>query len=81
MTRVPNLPWLHNLFDNAAMAQPMKLQQTRINADAYCACGCLREHKHRVTQTVHSDYGSGWRVLYFASDACKTRFNKARVAQ
>jgi hypothetical protein len=63
------------------MAQPFQQQrkQRLINCDGYCACGCSREHKQRVTQTMHSAHGSGWNVLYFASDACKTRFNKARV--
>jgi hypothetical protein len=78
MTPVPDLLWPHDLFSHAFMAQPLQQQQKqmRINSDAYCACGCSQEHKHRVTQTMH---GSGWNVLYFASEACKSHFNKARL--
>jgi hypothetical protein len=83
MTTVPDLPWPHDLFSHAFMAQPLQQQQRemRTNTGAYCACGCSQEHQHRVTQTVHSAQGSGCDVPYFPSNACKSRFNKARVGR
>jgi hypothetical protein len=56
MTLVPDLPWPHDLFSHAFIAQPLQQQQKqkRINCDAYSAYDCLEEHKHRVTETMHS---------------------------
>jgi hypothetical protein len=76
---VPDLAWPHDLFAVSRGAQ--LLSQLQLKADGMCRCGCGREHKNRVTQTVHSSRGNGWHVLYFASDTCKTRFNQARAAE
>ena len=60
----------------ALMAAPLELRER----EDLCPCGCKQTHRQRVTQTIRSVYGQGWHVLYFSSDSCKSKFNRARVA-
>jgi hypothetical protein len=78
---LPTLEWPADLFadaDKLVAVQPLT-QQRSGKVEDLCTCGCLQQHKQRVTQTVHSAHGAGWHVLYFASNSCKSKWNKARV--
>ena len=77
------LPWPRNLFgENATIAELMAEaaltdQRTQISNEL-CPCGCRREHKHRVSQTLRNPYGRGYDVIYFSSDTCKSKWNRER---
>jgi hypothetical protein len=75
------LPWPRNLFGNSAtiaelMAEAAQFGQEAPVADGLCPCGCRREHRHRVSQTLRNSYGRGYDVIYFSSDACKSKRNR-----
>jgi hypothetical protein len=84
LLRLEQLPWPRNLFgENATitelMAEAAHLEQGARTTDDLCLCGCRREHKHRVSQTLRNPYGRGYDVIYFSSDACKSKWNRERV--
>lgn len=82
---VPRLPWPRSLFQDqpALIDELVALDQRfgvrKVNSQDLCGCGCGHEHKHRISQTARSPYGSGWQILYFASDACKSRYNQQKA--
>src|SRR5271166_2109163 len=83
--RLEQLPWPSNLFGEPAsiaelMAQAAQLsEQAGENPEEVCPCGCRREHKYNVSQTLRNPYGRGFDVMYFRSDACKSRWNQERM--
>ena len=85
LRRLEQLPWPRNLFGMPAsiaelMAMAAQLsEQPDNNPDDVCPCGCRREHKHNVSQTLRNPYGRGFDVKYFYSDACKSRWNRERM--
>ena len=40
-----------------------------------CPCGCNREHKRNVSQALRRPRGPGFNVIYFWSEACKSKWN------
>ena len=84
LRRLEQLPWPRNLFgENATIAELMAEaaltdQRTQISNEL-CPCGCRREHKHRVSQTLRNPYGRGYDIIYFSSDACKSKWDRERV--
>ena len=84
LRRLEQLPWPRNLFGvNATIAELMAeaalIEQGPRVSDELCPCGCRREHKHRVSQTLRNPYGRGYDIIYFSSDACKSKWNCERV--
>jgi len=85
LRRLEQLPWPKNLFGETAtlaelVAGAAQLSdQVSANPDAACPCGCRREHKHNVSQTLRNPYGRGFDVLYFRSEACKSKWNRERM--
>jgi len=85
LRRLEQLPWPSNLFGEPVsiaelMAEAAQLsEQTDENPGHVCPCGCRREHKHNVSQTVRSPHGRGFNVMYFWSDTCKSRWNTERM--
>ena len=86
LRRLEQLPWPRNLFgENATLAELMAeaalFEQAVQISDELCPCGCRKEHKHRVSQTLRNPYGRGYHVIYFSSDACKSKWNRERVEE
>ena len=84
LRQLEQLPWPRNLFgENATIAELMAeaalFEQLAQISDELCPCGCHKEHKHRVSQTLRNPYGRGYDVIYFSSDACKSKWNRERV--
>jgi hypothetical protein len=84
LRRLEQLPWPRNLFgENATIAELMAeaalIDQGAQISDELCPCGCRREHKHRVAQTLRNPYGRGYDIIYFSSDACKSKWDRERV--
>ena len=85
LRRLQHLPWPKNLFGEAATiaelvteaAQPA--EQAGENAGTVCPCGCRREHKRNVSQTLRNPYGRGFDVPYFLFEACKSKWNRERT--
>lgn len=84
LRRLERLPWPRHLFGVPAsiaelLAEAAQLsEQASENVDAVCPCGCRREHKLNVSQTLRNPYGRGFDVIYFWSDACKSKWNHER---
>lgn len=87
LRRLEQLPWPRNLFGDALSVAELMDEATRLseqageNRDRVCPCGCHREHKHNVSQTLPNPYGRGFDVIYFWSNACKSRWNRQRVQE
>ena len=83
LRRLEQLPWPKNLFGEPASIAELLNESTHGSdkADDLCPCGCRKEHKHNVSQTLRSPYGRGFNVVYFRSDACKTGWNQKRMAE
>ena len=84
LRRLEQLPWPRNLFgENATIAELMAaaelIEQGPQIPDELCPCGCRREHKHRVSQTLCNPYGRGYDIIYFSSDACKSKWSRERL--
>ena len=80
LQRLEQLPWPSDLFGEPATIHALIAQfedAAEITDDA-CSCGCRQEHKQNVTQTLRNPYGRGFDVIYFRSEACKMRWNRAR---
>ena len=81
---VEQLPWPRNLFGEPASIAELLAEAARLpaeNADDECPCGCCKEHRNNVSQTLRNPYGSGFDVVYFWSDTCKTRWNRQRMLE
>jgi hypothetical protein len=78
MMQTPTLSWPHNLFDNAAMAQPLPQEGVKFADDA-CPCGCGNMHRNNIPQTLRLPDGTGWQVIYFYVDSCKSKWNRERT--
>ena len=78
--RLEQLPWPRNLFGELTSIAELMAESAHAgeNADAACLCGCRKEHKQNVTQTLRNPYGRGFDVIYFRSEACKNRWNQKR---
>jgi hypothetical protein len=84
LQRLEQLPWPRNLFGANAtiaelMAEAAQFEQGVRISDDLCPRGCRKEHKHRVSQTLRNPYGRGDDVVYFSSNACKSKWNRERV--
>src|SRR3977135_3051860 len=77
LQHLEQLPSPRNLFgDLASIAELMaESAHSGENADGACSCGCRVEHKQNVSQTLRSQYGQGFDVVYVRSEACKKRWN------
>jgi hypothetical protein len=72
-------PFAENATIAELMAEAASIEQGAQISDELCLCGCRREHKHRVSQTLRNPYGRGHDIIYFSSDACKSKWNRERV--
>jgi hypothetical protein len=86
LQRLEQLPWPTNRFRDSAtiaelMAEAAQFWQAARISDNLCLCGCRREHKHRVSQTLCNPYGRGYDVIYFSSEACKSKWNRERMGR
>ena len=75
------LPWPRNLFGAPAsiaelMAEAAELSGPGKCRDNVCPCGCRREHRNNVSQTIRSPYGNSFNVVYFWSNVCKSKWNR-----
>jgi hypothetical protein len=84
------LPWPKNIFGNEAtiaelmaeLQQPLQNGRANLdnpNLDNLCGCGCGRQHKCNLMQTIRGPYGLGYSVVWFWSDACKGDWNRKRT--
>ena len=78
--RLEQLPWPRNLFGELTSIAELMAESAHAgeNADAACSCGCRKQHKQNVTQTLRNPYGRGFDVIYFRSEACKNSWNQER---
>jgi hypothetical protein len=73
LQRLEQLPWPKNLFGEPASIAELMAESTQLsvsageNADGACSCGCRKEHKQNVSQTLRNPYGRGFDVIYFVS--------------
>ena len=83
LRRLEQLPWPRNLFGEPASIAELIAESAHAgdNADAACSCGCRKEHKQNVSQTLRNPYGRGFDVIYFHSEACKNRWNQQQRRQ
>lgn len=75
------LPWPTDIFGDPVsiaelMAEAAELSGPRRCRDNVCPCGCRREHKNNVSQTIRSPYGHSFNVIYFWSSVCKSKWNR-----
>jgi hypothetical protein len=80
------LPWPKDLFGNYAsiaelMAEAAELSGPGECRDDLCSCGRRREHRNNVSQTIRSPYGHSFNVVYFWSNACKSKWNRDGMGQ
>jgi hypothetical protein len=61
------LPW-PKVFGNRASISERR--------DNVCPCGCRKEHRNNVSQTIRSPYGHSFNVIYFWSNTCKNKWNR-----
>jgi hypothetical protein len=84
LQRLEQLPWPRNLFGEPASIAELMAEAAQLsaeaggNADGACSCGCRKEHQHNVSQTLRNPYGRSFNILYFHSEACKSRWNQER---
>jgi hypothetical protein len=82
LQRLEQLPWPRNLFGELASIAELMAESAPAgeNVDGACSCGCRKEHKQNVSQTLRNPYGHGFDVIniYFRSEACKNRWNQER---
>ena len=70
--RLRRLPWPRNLFGELATIEELMAED--VNHTDRCASGCLKQYGHNVSQTQSIPYG--FSVIWFWSDACKSRCNR-----
>jgi hypothetical protein len=81
------LPWPRNLFGEPASIAELMDEATQLSAEAgedsnhACRCGCRRAHNHNVSQTLRHPYDRGFDVMYFWSEACKSKWNRQRMRE
>jgi hypothetical protein len=84
LQRLEQLPWPRNLFGEPASIAELIAEAAQLSADAggtaegACPCGCRKEHKQNVSQTLRNPYGRGCDIIYFHSETCKDRWNQER---
>jgi hypothetical protein len=80
LRHLEQLPWPRNQFGELASIAELMGDSAHHgeNADGACSCGCRKEHKENVSQTLRNPYGRGFDVIYFRSEACKNRWNQER---
>jgi hypothetical protein len=81
LQRLEQLPWPRNLFGDPASIVELMAESANFseNTDGACSCGCRKEHRLNVSQTLRNPYGRGFDVIYFRSEACKNRWNQERT--
>jgi hypothetical protein len=74
LQRPEQLPWPRNLFGELASIAELMAESAHADehADGACSCGCRKEHKQNVSQTLRSPHGRGF------SEACKNKWNQGR---
>jgi hypothetical protein len=86
LPRLEQLPWPRNLFGEPASIAELMAEAAQLsahasgNADGACSCGCHKEHKPNVSQTLRNPCGRGFDAIYFRSEACKNRWKQERRA-
>ena len=66
------LPSPHDLYSNCMSWQMSQaIQQQKLRSEDLCTCG--KEHRRLWPRTRHSEYGHGFNVMYYCSDACKSK--------
>lgn len=75
------LPWPRDLFGDRAgigerMTEAASLSCPEKHRDNVCPCGCRREHRNNVSQTIRSPHGRSFNVIYFWSNMCKSKWNR-----
>ena|SRR5689334_93050 len=80
LQHLEQLPWPRNLFGEPASIAELVARSAHAGeaADAACSCGCRKEHKQNVSQTLRNPHGRGFDVIYFRSEACKSSWNRER---
>ena len=78
LQRLEQLPWPRNLFGEPTSIAELMAESANANeeTDGACSCGCRKEHRQNVSQTLRNPYGRGFDVIYFRSEACKDRWNQ-----
>lgn len=85
LRRLEQQPWPKNLFGEPASLETMLAVATQLsekadeNPDNVCPCGCGRAHNKNVAQTLRNPYGRSFDVIYFWSEACKSKWNLERT--
>lgn len=85
LQRLEQLSWPRSEFGEYAtiaelMAEAAQLSgQSSDNPDGVCPCGVRLEHKNNVSQTIRNPYGRSFDVVYFWSNACKSKWNQERM--
>ena len=86
LCRLEQLPWPRNLFGKPVSITELLAETAQLSNQAdedrglLCPCGCRRKHKSNVSQTLRNPYGRGFDVIYFWSNACKSKWNRERMA-
>ena len=70
---VVDLPWPRNLFSVNFMVFVFRNPQDK--PQDLCICG--KDHHKLYPRTRRSEYGHGFNVTYYCSDACKTNAVRA----
>ena len=70
-----HLPWPRNLFGELASIEELLAEAA--NPNDVCACGCRGGHRHNISQTLWNS--SDFDIIWFRTDACKTRWNRTRM--
>lgn len=87
LQRLEQLSWPRSLFGDYATIAELMAEAAELSgeyddsADRVCPCGCGREHKHSVSQTLRNPYGRGFDVIYFWSNPCKSKWNRERIGR
>ena len=78
LQRLEQLPWPRNLFGEPASIAELMAESANANeeTDGACSCGCRKEHRQNVSQTLRNPCRRGFDVIYFRSEACKDRWNQ-----
>jgi hypothetical protein len=84
LQRLEQPPWPRNRFGELASIAELMAESAQLsgradeNADGACSCGCRKEHKQNVTQTLRNPYGRGFDIIYFRSEVCRKTWSQER---
>ena len=81
LTRLPDLPWPRNLFAEHTGILKARASQQHLFLKDYEKCICGKPHHQLYPRTKRSEYGNGFKVTYYCSDACKGNAAHAESGQ